>query len=113
VERECAHIEVGGVRLDEEAAFFVRDDGVGFDPRYAAGLFQPFQQLQPGESPGAGVGLADGPTRRGTARRQVLGRGRPRWRRHFLVHPRAADAAGRVARALRRLPRGGEGTPPV
>lgn len=54
-----ARIEVGRTREGDQVAFFVRDDGAGFDPRYAAKLFGPFERLHgTTEYPGEGIGLA-------------------------------------------------------
>lgn len=54
-----ARIEFGQATIGGERAYFVRDNGVGFDQAYVAQLFTPFQRLHEGEEfPGTGVGLA-------------------------------------------------------
>jgi signal transduction histidine kinase len=54
-----ARIEFGRTEENEKLPFIVRDDGAGFDPRYADRLFMAFQRLHTTkEFPGTGVGLA-------------------------------------------------------
>lgn len=57
--RDDGRIEFGRIRIDSETCYFIRDNGAGFDMKYAEKLFNPFQRLHAeGEFQGTGVGLA-------------------------------------------------------
>jgi PAS domain S-box-containing protein len=71
--RQTAVIEIGKRQINGTSAFFVRDNGVGFEPKYADKLFGVFQRLHSQqEFEGTGIGLA-------TVRRIVQRHGGEAW----------------------------------
>jgi signal transduction histidine kinase len=59
--RKCdvARIEMGHLQNNGEGAYFIRDNGVGFDMRYADKVFRVYQRLHStGEYEGIGLGMA-------------------------------------------------------
>jgi two-component system sensor histidine kinase/response regulator len=56
--REGAVIEFGVTEVEGKQAYFVRDNGPGFDMAFADKLFIPFQRLPGMKAEGNGIGLA-------------------------------------------------------
>ena len=56
---EQAYIEFGTINQDGKPIYYVRDNGAGFDQRYAEKMFLPFHRLHSEETfEGTGIGLA-------------------------------------------------------
>ena len=56
-DQPAPRVEIGVEQADGETVLFVRDNGIGIDPRYQIKLFNLFEQLDP-SAEGTGIGLA-------------------------------------------------------
>ncbi len=58
--KETAVIEIGGILQANDAIFYIKDNGVGFDMKYVSKLFGVFQRLHKAKDfEGVGIGLAN------------------------------------------------------
>lgn len=91
-------VHVGSQRRGSEWVISIRDNGIGFDPKYVAMIFAPFKRLHTSaEYPGSGVGLA-------ICRRIVQAQGGRIW---------AESVPGEGSTFYFTLPVEGHGTPKV
>ncbi len=85
--QDSAAIEFGKTEENGETVYFVRDNGAGFNPRYADRLFRPFQRLHSqSEFAGTGRRSCDSLPDHYPPRRQDMGQRRGGQRRYFLLH---------------------------
>ena len=57
--KELMIIEIGGEKLEDENIYYIKDNGVGFNPEYKSKIFETFQRLhRADEFEGTGIGLS-------------------------------------------------------
>jgi len=56
-DQQAPRIEIGVERQEQDTVFYVRDNGMGIDPRHQARAFNLFEKLDP-KSDGTGIGLS-------------------------------------------------------
>lgn len=57
--RDLTKIRFASTEIDNKMAYYIKDNGIGFDVRYVNKLFSPFQRLHNKSNyPGTGIGLA-------------------------------------------------------
>jgi light-regulated signal transduction histidine kinase (bacteriophytochrome) len=87
-----AKIEIGMTRHEGQGAYFVRDEEIGFDMKYADKLFGPFQRLHPRHGiRGHWGGASDCAGHCASSQQTGVGTSRP-WRRgHLLFCPQVGE----------------------
>jgi PAS domain S-box-containing protein len=57
--KDLTRIEFGRIHLDGKVAFYIKDNGAGFDQKFANTIFEPFKQIHhEREYSGTGIGLS-------------------------------------------------------
>ena len=56
--KETPRIRIDAIQDNDKWRLSVRDNGEGFEAKYALKIFEPFERLHRGEVPGSGIGLS-------------------------------------------------------